>query len=381
MSNWPQIVLSSPFKTEPSTLPLSAFPDTFKKDVAKWAERMTNPDPFDREAPPRPLRRETVNHKESLIRQYASALVHQGDLEIEQVTGLEVLFTPERFISALRSVLERQDDKPTQYLFNFANSMRWLAKHYCKLDDATLEELAWIAKRCDPHTPRQMTQRNRDLLRQLDDPRNVAKLLCFPEMQLAKARKENNPFRAAKRVEVALCVALLIHCGLRSGTLRALEITDFHWFLPDHQGICHLSVPGHKTKTDRPHEYELAAQVADLLRVYVVKFRPRLPGATGPYLLPGQRGDMRSKNAFREGVKLSLLKEVGLVMNPHLFRHAIAKIVVEADPSAYPAVSLHLDHTTTNTTFAHYLGTEGKAATRHIDRLLDQAKNKSKSGI
>ena len=49
-------------------------------------------------------------------------------------------------------------------------------------------------------------------------------------------------------------------------------------------------------------------------------------------------------------------------MNPHLFRHAIAKIAVEADPGAYLAVSRVLGHTTLDTTMGHYLGTETKAA-------------------
>jgi integrase len=67
-------------------------------------------------------------------------------------------------------------------------------------------------------------------------------------------------------------------------------------------------------------------------------------------------------------------ERAGLEMNPHLFRHAIAKIAVEADPGAYLAVSRVLGHSTLDTTMAHYLGTEGKAASRHLDRLLEGAK-------
>ena len=64
----------------------------------------------------------------------------------------------------------------------------------------------------------------------------------------------------------------------------------------------------------------------------------------------------------------------GLEMNVHLFRHAIAKIAVERDPGAYLSVSRVLGHTSLDTTMAHYLGTESKAAGRHLDRLLTDTK-------
>jgi integrase len=54
-------------------------------------------------------------------------------------------------------------------------------------------------------------------------------------------------------------------------------------------------------------------------------------------------------------------------MNPHLFRHVIAKIAVEADPGAYFAVSRVLGHASMTTTMGHYLGTESKAAGKHLD--------------
>jgi integrase len=370
--NWPQIRLTSPFKVVPYTLPLAAFPMSLQAEVQTWASRMTDPDPLDLDAPARPLRPATVEHRILEIRQFASALVHRQDLTPDKITGLAVLFTPERFKAALRFFLDRAGGRPTARLHNSANALRLLARHHCQIDPATLTVLEQLCSRIDPRDGRKMTTRNRARLQQFDDPRNVARLLRFPEQQVAKARKEKNPLRAAKRVERALIVALLIHCGLRIGTLQALEITDFRWTRPDRQGVCHLSVPGRKTKTNRPLAFELTEPVAALLRLYLAH-RPRLGGADGPYLFPGQSGGMRSTKALRDGIVQALHREAGLVMHPHLFRHAIAKIAVERDPGAYLAVSRMLGHTTLDTTMAHYLGTEGKAAARHLDRLLAEA--------
>ena len=67
------------------------------------------------------------------------------------------------------------------------------------------------------------------------------------------------------------------------------------------------------------------------------------------------------------------MKQTGLVMNPHLFRHATAKIVVERDPGLAFALSRHLGHKHINMTMQAYLGTEGRAAARSIDLVLKQA--------
>ena len=96
-------LLYSPFKQEPYTLPLSAFPTSFQEEVGLWRERMANPDPLDDEAPARALRPATIEHRVYNFRQFASALVHTGYLPVEAITSLSVLFQPEAFKAAFAS--------------------------------------------------------------------------------------------------------------------------------------------------------------------------------------------------------------------------------------------------------------------------------------
>jgi integrase len=221
-----------------------------------------------------------------------------------------------------------------------------------------------------------MTERNRKRLGQFDDPRNVSRLLTFPEREVKRAAAEKNPLRAAKAMERAVVVDLLIHCGLRIGSLRSLELADFTWLS---SGLAVLAVPAERTKTGRPLESELNAEVTARLKRHIAEFRPRLPEASGPYLFPGPSGGPRSTTAMADAIRRGMHR-AGLEMNPHLFRHAIAKIAVEADPGAYLAVSQVLGHTTLDTTMGHYLGTESKAAGRHVDRLLNETKAKAPKG-
>lgn len=378
INGWPNTRLSSPFKQAPYTLPLESFPRSFQRDVQAYADRVLNPDPLGEFGPDKPLRRSTVDHHIVQIRQFASALIHRGVADPPEITSLSFLFEPSRFKESIRFLLERNNGETTQRIHTQVNALRHIAKHHCNCDEDTLSQLAQLGRRLNPGTRGQMTERNRMRLRQFDDPAKVARLLEFPERQVNLAKKERCRVRAARRAERAVAVALLTNCGLRISSLRMIDIDkDLSWSQPNRRGVCHMTLPGDKVKTGIALEFELPSQIADLLRLHVSTYRIHLPGAESSWLFAGQSGKPRSKNALREAITRALKKDAGLAMNPHLFRHAIAKIAVEQDPGAYLAVSRVLGHSTLDTTTGYYLGTETKAATRHIDRLLDQARNRS----
>lgn len=175
-------------------------------------------------------------------------------------------------------------------------------------------------------------------------------------------------------METAAALSLLVHCGLRGRTLRTLELHDFRWMA---RGRCQLHIPGSKTKNGRPLEYELDVETASIIKNFLAKYRSQLPGAGGPYLFPGSGGGPRSKNAMYDAIRTTARRQAGLEMNPHLFRHATAKIAVEADPGAYLSVSRVLGHTSMTTTLSNYLGTESKAAGKHLDKLLTGVRKKA----
>ncbi len=78
---------------------------------------------------------------------------------------------------------------------------------------------------------------------------------------------------------------------------------------------------------------------------------------------------------MRACVSDAVRRHTGLTVSPHLFRHVIAKIVVERDPAMYIAVSRHLGHKSINTTLCSYLGTETRAASRHLHKILAGARD------
>jgi integrase len=371
IESWPPARLASPFKKEPDTLPLETFPESFRADVEHWITRMTRVDPLDLEAPVRPLRPATIKSYVMLFRRFASALVRRDILPLEMITGLDVFFEGDRFKDGLRHFLPESPGKTTSYVHYMATKLLHVARHYVRVPDGELTRLQALAARLDPKLPRGMSRRNRDRLEQFDEPDVIRRLLAFPGEERARALACRSPIRRAKAMERALAVSLLIHTGLRIKNLRNLRLDRN--IRRTASGVC-IELRAQEMKNEVELTLDLPSETIELLNCFAAEHRPLLPGHQGPYLFPGLDGGPRSYGAMRAAVSDPLRRHAGIIINPHLYRHAIAKIIVERNPEMYVAVSRRLGHKSINTTLGSYLGTETRAASRQINRLLDEAR-------
>jgi integrase len=214
-----------------------------------------------------------------------------------------------------------------------------------------------------------MGRRNRERLKQFDDPAAVQRVLRYPEEEFARAVRKKNPMRRAKGVERALIVSLLIFAGVRAENLRTLYLTQNIRRAGDR---VFLELEADETKTHAEHTVELPRATIDLLDDFVANHRLLLPGSDGPHLFPAPDGGARHYSSIRSVISANLLKDTGVQMSPHLFRHFVAKIVAERQPELLPDVSRRLGHKSFNTTYQSYLGTETPAASRRINALLEK---------
>ena len=253
VAGWPDIVLSSPFKQEPISMPLSAFPAVFQADVERWRQRLLDPDFLDPDAPAKPLRPVTVaGHVDKILR-YAAVLVRQGHAALEEITGLGALVEIDRFKAGLRFFLRRSGNRATPYIANMATLLRSIAKHYCKLDEQALKQLELITRNLKSCGPRQMPAKNRERLRQFDDPENVAKLLAFPQEERARGLKQKSGARG-EVLRTSLGGGLVHQLHPAIGTLRQINLTtDLSWASEK----CFLSIDPTRVKTNQPLEFEL----------------------------------------------------------------------------------------------------------------------------
>lgn len=372
IEGWSQVRLASPFTREPDTLPLDAFPEGFRADVDRWIARVTVIDPLNRDAPSRPLRPTTVKSYIMLFRRFGSALVRREVLPIECITGIAVFFEGKHFEEGLRHFLPNPKET-NPYAYWVATKLLHVARHYVRISQPELAPLQGLVRRLDPRRPRGMSRRNRDRLEQFDEPDVIRKFLTFPAAEKARALASKSPIRRAKGMERALAVSFLIHTGLRIQNLRSLRLDRN--IRRTGRGVF-VELQSEEMKNEIDLTLELPPETVDLLDCFISDHRPLLEGHDGPHLFPGKTGGPRSDGAMRQAITPPLKRHAGITANPHLFRHATSKIVVERNPEMYVAVSRRLGHRSINTTLGSYLGTETRAASRHINRLLDEARDK-----
>lgn len=370
VTDWPAIKLASPFRATPYTFPLSAFPLSFQDDIAAWVNRVSKPNVFEANGLKKPLKQITVDGYIMTIRRFASALVHRKVLPLEKIESLGILFIEGRFKEGLTFFVERAEGRVTAHIAGLAQDIRNIAKHHCKAGPETLNALTGICNNLDSLAGRELSEKVRKRLRQFDDPENKRRLLELPAAERARGLKCKSPIRQAKFMERALAVDLFIHCCLRIKNLRSIHLeTDIYVA----NGKSYLTFKAESVKNGRRLDFELPELLAAALTEFLGVYRPRLQPGTNPYLFAGTEGRPKSYGALHAAVTGCLKKRAGLEMHPHLFRHAIGKFVVEQDPGAYAAFSQHLGHARMDTTLSNYLGTETKAAGRHVNGLLTKA--------
>ena len=219
--NWPRVGFTILDRRDRWTLPWSTFPSSLREDCKAWCDRLAGRDLLD-EAPFRPVRPSTVEHREEQIRSAASALVRRGR-DPATISSLRDLVEIETYREGLRFFIERQGNKSTTAIFALAGALTAIAQHHLGLDKAHLDRMAAINKRLDVG-PRRLTDKNRALLRQFDDPASVAALLGLPQKLIGIAGRTRNPRTAALLAQLAVAIEILTMAPIRLGNLCALDL-------------------------------------------------------------------------------------------------------------------------------------------------------------
>ena len=191
IQGWPQRPVIVPVYGEFYTERLEAFPKSFQVDVANLIDRFTHPDPLDEEGPPRALKPRTITSLKMKIRQLAAGLIHQGHV-IEDITSLAYLV--EHYQPALKWHLERNDNNTSGQIAGLADCIRSIAKFHVKVREDVLKKIEGVRSRLTQETTG-LTEKNRDRLRQFDNPKNVQKVYWFGKTAFSQAVKRDDGSR------------------------------------------------------------------------------------------------------------------------------------------------------------------------------------------
>ena len=389
VSGWPGQFL--PARQDPGqyVLPLEAFPQSFRDDLAAFGERLSDPlsdsiadteDPRDETRPlPRvrkKLRPATVALRQSHCRWAASALVASG-VAIDQVTDLASLVTPpERAKRILRFLWERAGARASAAGGHVTEVLCMVAREHVGLPKAQEDRIrSWGEE--SRLTYDGMTEKNERAVRAALNPARQARLLALPEGLLAAARelRGSAPRQAASLALRAVALELLLRRPLRLDNLirlrldRHLERSD-----PKRRIIDHLTIPAEETKNKRRLSLPVPPETARMLEEWITVFRPIVAAPECLYLFPGHgTGDRpMTPQGLRDAIKATLSEHVGVTLSPHQFRHLAARIYLQDYPGHYEAVRQLLGHASVETTLKHYSGIEGEACALRYDGVMDE---------
>src|SRR5260221_6615634 len=95
-----------------------------------------------------------------------------------------------------------------------------------------------------------------------------------------------------------------------------------------------IARPAAMVKNRLAFDLELPAPSADLLELYRQRYHPLLAKGAS-WLFPGENGAAKRPDALGAQLTRFIRRETGLIVNPHLFRHIAAIIILNRDPGAY----------------------------------------------
>lgn len=179
--------------------------------------------------------------------------------------------------------------------------------------------------------------------------------------------------RSALKVQTAVAIALLSVAPMRLGNLRHLDRqTHFrHAFSVDDRQF-QLVIPAAEVKNKEDLEFPIPARVMELIETYMQVYQPLLTnGHPSSLLFPGRSGGPKHDTALRRNITDAIFKEVGLRMNPHLFRHVCALLFLKINPGQYESVRQLLGHKNIQTTIEFYASFEQNEAMGRYGQVID----------
>jgi integrase len=349
IEGWPPTIATVPNRSRRYAFDLTAFPGEFQADVAAFLACTGNQDPFAEDYAPS-VKPSTIAMRRKQIAQMATALAQSG-IEIEAIKQLATLVEPDNAKSILRYLRDRHGNTFT-YLHQQALLLKTIARYWVKAPEDQIERISRVAQNLAVKR-RAMTPKNSRRLRQFDSEENLRALLDLPDRVLAEARGGTK--MDARRVMLALAVGLLTVTAMRIDNLAGLE-PDRHLVRSGRNGATAtlLIIPAEETKTNKPIEAELSPAMERLLTTYQRDYLPLLAVKPGGGLFLSRNGERCRTDSLATMVGRFIKREIGLEVNPHLFRHLAAKLVLKDDPTNIETARQLLGHSSTTTTERAY---------------------------
>ena len=372
-SGWPQIELSIPkYDDRLYSIELSLVSDTIKDDLEGYLSHLGGADLFGSMV--KPFRPKSVAIFRGHFWRYLSALHHSG-VDLTEVISLDELVVPAMFERGMRWFYERNGKKTSKHIGEVAWAVRCYTIKYRACDDDVLAFYQRAIERLRIKTPG-LSDKNRTAMAQFNDPKAVTRYVALPSTLWTRAVEISLTTEGAKKrkaaqimVQAAIAIEIMMFAPIRIHNLSTIRLDEHMGWQADR---LRLSFPAHEVKNDQALDFLLPAEASERIKRYIKDWRSLFIPATNPYLFPGRNGKPKDQSALRNQMKKAIFDHTGLQMTPHQFRHAAAKLLLDARPGHYEVVRKLLGHKSLTTTYAHYAGAETDAAVELYDDIILQ---------
>lgn len=382
--SWPDLLIERETQRNWYSLPMDAFPTGFGLGLEAALERLTKVDFFDNTGPTKPLRPATLTTLKYQVHRFASAMVMSGRA-IEEIDHPIQLLDLDWFKDTVVWTLETRfdwtdgDPIPTGVI-ELAKAIRRHGRHWLLQTghnvDAVNQHMEVLKHTTNKLGTRSwgMTKKNRECLRQFDDPKTELALLTLPEALMGKAKsmKKVNA-KAAHLAQTAIAIAILLAGAPRLTNLIGLRFDKHFRYQPSGPGkptAIHFSE--HETKTGAQFEIPLREPLRGWIALFQEVYLPVLASPDCGFLFPGQ-DPIRTKTTvgLRNQICRALRKYAGIDMTPHQFRHFAARMILKHEPGNYALAQQFLVHSDKKTTERLYSPFNQAPASEKYQNMLE----------
>ncbi|PWT86820.1 MAG: hypothetical protein C5B58_00775 [Acidobacteria bacterium] len=328
------------------------------------------PDPLAQEARAKALSPLSLRLQRTHVRSAVSAAVAAG-IAVAEITSLARLVEPNTFRTILGHLWRQDGRKLTAYTQGVAITLIAIASDWVKAPIETVATLKSLRSKLGALPPG-LTEKNREMLLRLEDPRLRGAMLHLPNKLWHSARRRLVTSRSAfVELQDALAVDLELHFALRMKNLSALRFgVHLHWPQGPRKPAL-LTLGGDETKNDVPLEFEVPTALAERLHVYQNEIAPAVIGKRPEAVFVTFTGKPRTQAAISLAMKKTIRRHLGVTMSPHQFRHLLAQIQLDVNPGSYEQVRQMLGHKNLKTTTGFYAGVNTRRAGRAHAALLE----------
>lgn len=350
--------------------PLSAFPASFRTDLAAFQRWCGTADPLDDEVRPKALRPQTVISYSSNLHTAADAAV-RGGVPIADVTSIAVLTRPDVYLRILKRLLADSNQKTTANALNTATMVPIVAKDWLRQSPAEIAALKALKAKLPKLRPG-LTQKNRDLLAAFNDKALLGRFLRLGDALWKEALSDRLPKnQRLVLAQMALLIDILQVTPLRRKNICAV-VFDLHITWPNGGNAeALIQVPSEEGKTEVDYVGELPLELSRRLHYYRTRLAPALTGVKPTHLFVKSDGTPKRPESVVNRLVHIINKRLGIHMTAHQFRHLSGKLMLDANPGAYEAVAQLLSHSGTKNVVKFYAGVDTRRAVRHHSKLIE----------